>query len=80
MFVAAGLGLRRMVLDDLLGALPVDQIKVQTESLDLGVFPKTELRGGEPAVLRATDLYNPLVSPWRDAGVFEACTGCWQNM
>jgi len=38
------------------------------------------LRGGEPAVLRATDLYNPLVSPWRDAGVFEACTGCWQNM
>jgi predicted dienelactone hydrolase len=39
-----------------------------------------KLRGGKPTILRATDIYNPLVSPWREAGVFEACTGCWQNM
>jgi ABC-type antimicrobial peptide transport system permease subunit len=51
MFVAAGLGLRRMVLDDLLGALPVDQIEVQTESLDLGAF-----RFGKPGILGGGDL------------------------
>ncbi len=38
------------------------------------------LRGGKPTILRATDIYNPLASPWREAGVFEACTECWQNM
>lgn len=39
-----------------------------------------ELRVGQPAILRATDLYNPLVSPWKEHSVFEACTECWQNM
>ena len=38
------------------------------------------LRAGQPTILRATDVYNPLVSPWREAGVFEACTECWENM
>lgn len=38
------------------------------------------LRNGQPTVLRATDLYNPLVSPWKERGVFEACTRCWENM
>jgi hypothetical protein len=39
-----------------------------------------ELRKGQPTILRATDLYNPLVSPWNEHGVFEACTECWENM
>ena len=39
-----------------------------------------ELRGDEPTILRATDIYNPLVSPWREAGMFDACTDCWQNL
>jgi len=39
-----------------------------------------ELREGQPTVLRATDLYNPLVVPWQEAGVFEACTACWENI
>lgn len=39
-----------------------------------------KLRNGQPTILRATDLYNPLVSPWKERGVFEACTGCWENM
>ena len=39
-----------------------------------------ELRDGQPTVLRATDLYNPLVSPWKEAGAFEACTECWGAM
>jgi len=39
-----------------------------------------KLREGQPTILRATDLYNPLVSPWNEHGVFEACTECWENM
>jgi hypothetical protein len=39
-----------------------------------------QLREGQPTVLRATDLYNPLVVDWQEAGVFEACTTCWENM
>jgi hypothetical protein len=39
-----------------------------------------ELRAGQPTILRATDIYNPLVSPWNEAGVFDACTECWENM
>lgn len=39
-----------------------------------------KLRKGKATVLRATDLYNPLVSPWKEKGVFEACTECWVNM
>jgi hypothetical protein len=39
-----------------------------------------ELRAGQPTILRATDIYNPLVDPWNEHGVFEACTVCWENM
>lgn len=39
-----------------------------------------ELREGQATVLLATDLYNPLVSPWKENGVFEACTECWENI
>ncbi len=38
-----------------------------------------ELRAGQPTILRATDIYNPVVSPWNEHGVFEACTECWEN-
>jgi hypothetical protein len=38
------------------------------------------LREGQPVILRATDLYNPLVTPWNERGVFEACTKCWEKM
>lgn len=38
------------------------------------------LRNGQPTILRATDLYNPLVSPWKEEGIFEACNRCWENM
>jgi hypothetical protein len=39
-----------------------------------------ELRNGQPTILRATDLYNPLVSPWTEHGIFESCTQCWETM
>lgn len=38
-----------------------------------------KLRNGQPTILRATDIYNPLVIPWEEQGVFEACTECWEN-
>jgi hypothetical protein len=37
-----------------------------------------ELRQGQPVILRGMDLYNPLVAPWQENGVFEACTECWE--
>ncbi len=39
-----------------------------------------KLREGQPTILRATDIYNPLVTNWQEHGVFEACTECWVNM
>jgi hypothetical protein len=39
-----------------------------------------KLRGGKPTVLRATDIYNPLVSQWNDCRLAEACDACWTNM
>lgn len=39
-----------------------------------------ELRADQPVILRATDIYNPLVTNWQKNGVFEACTECWVNM
>jgi hypothetical protein len=39
-----------------------------------------KLRAGQPTILRAVDLYNPLVQPWKENGVFEDCTECWENM
>lgn len=45
------------------------------------IWAKTlELRKGKPTVLRATDLYSPLVSSWAKHDVFEACNECWVNM
>lgn len=39
-----------------------------------------EIRAGQPTILRATDIYNPLVAYWQKSGVFEDCTHCWVNM
>ena len=38
------------------------------------------LRAGQPTIVRATDIYNPLVANWQKTGVFEACNECWLNM
>jgi predicted esterase len=37
-------------------------------------------RAGQPTVLRATDIYNPLVSRWLKYDQFEACDVCWTHM
>lgn len=38
------------------------------------------LRAGQPTILRATDLYNPMVSQWQECETFAVCNACWQNM
>ncbi len=39
-----------------------------------------ELRAGRATILRAIDIYNPLVRDWNENGIFESCTQCWQAM
>jgi hypothetical protein len=39
-----------------------------------------DLRAGQPVILRATDIYNPLVSQWSQANVFAPCSACWASM
>lgn len=36
------------------------------------------LRDGQPTVLRAVDIYNPVISPWREAGIEPECTANWE--
>lgn len=38
------------------------------------------LREGKPTILRATDIYNPLINNWKQFEIFEACNECWMNM
>lgn len=37
-----------------------------------------KLREGTPTVLRAIDLYNPVISAWREAGIEPECTEHWE--
>jgi hypothetical protein len=39
-----------------------------------------ELRAGQPTILRATDIYNPLVDDWSENNILDACNQCWGNM
>jgi lysophospholipase L1-like esterase len=38
------------------------------------------LREGRPLILRATDIYNPLLSRWREKGIEDACRVCWESV
>lgn len=35
------------------------------------------LRAGQPTIIRALDLYAPMVATWRSAGVYRACSAGW---
>ena len=39
-----------------------------------------ELRDGKPTVFRAVDMYSPVLGPWAEAGVLDACTREWAMM
>lgn len=62
------------------GQCPPDSFEAYTEDLEAVWAEIIELRAGQPTVLRATDLYNPLVVPWHERDVFEACTECWKRL
>ncbi len=51
-----------------------------TEDLKVIWAKILELRKGKATILRATDIYNPLVRYWNKAGVFAECDVCWSNM
>ena len=45
------------------------------------IWKKTiELRVGQPTILRATDIYNPILVYWQKYGTTKECTTCWENM
>lgn len=35
-------------------------------------------RAGQPTVLRAVDLYSPVIAPWREAGIEAECVANWE--
>ena len=35
-------------------------------------------RGGRPVVLRAHDIYNGFIAPWREVGIEAECTANWE--
>jgi hypothetical protein len=37
-----------------------------------------KLRAGQPTILRATDIYNPLVDTWIQNNIFDSCNTCWK--
>lgn len=37
-----------------------------------------DLRDGEPTILRAMDMYNPVIADWREAGIEEECAAGWE--
>ena len=37
-----------------------------------------QLRGGQPTIVRAMDLYVPVIADWRKAGVYRDCTAGWE--
>jgi hypothetical protein len=66
------------------GAQPADcpmaNFEKYTSDLDAIWANIIELREGQPTILRAVDLYNPLVEMWNRNGIFTECTTCWENM
>jgi len=38
------------------------------------------LRAGRPLILRAVDIYNPVISTWREKPLEAVCVACWDGM
>ena len=39
-----------------------------------------DLRDGQPTIVRAMDMYNPVIADWRVAGIETGCTASWEMM
>jgi hypothetical protein len=37
-----------------------------------------ELRAEKPTIVRAIDLYSPVIADWREAGIEDGCTAAWE--
>lgn len=37
-----------------------------------------DLRKGQPTIVRAIDMYNPVIADWREAGIEAGCTAGWE--
>ena len=37
-----------------------------------------DLRDGEPTIVRAMDMYNPVIADWREAGIEAECMAAWE--
>lgn len=37
-----------------------------------------DLRDGQPTIVRAMDMYNPVIADWREAGIDEECMAAWE--
>lgn len=50
--------------------------RADLDALYAGIW---KLRSGAPTVLRATDIWVPVISEWRLAGIEKACTAGWES-
>lgn len=48
------------------------------EILDSIFETVVDLRGDQPTIVRAIDLYVPVIADWRDAGILNECTQAWE--
>ncbi len=62
------------------GDCSIETMDLYVNDLTLTWKKVIELRKGKATILVATDIYNPLISHWNDAGVYESCDICWSNM
>jgi hypothetical protein len=62
------------------GACELERFSAYKADLDFIWKTIIELRAGQPTILRATDIYNPLLVHWQKSGVVEPCTRCWVNL
>lgn len=61
-------------------ACEMERFAKYTDDLKVIWAKVIELRDGQPTILRATDIYNPIVADWKRNNAFEACNECWGNM
>lgn len=60
------------------GRLSQDELRAYRGMLTSIYDRVFQLRGGEPTIVRAMDLYVPVIADWRKAGVYRDCTAGWE--
>jgi hypothetical protein len=60
------------------GRLSQEELKPYRDILTKIYDRVFQLRGGEPTIVRALDLYVPVIADWRKAGIYRGCTAGWE--